>query len=98
MVFEAADTAVDPRVTRALVALFNFMQGKELAGQERATGVAGFMAGYFDAALQDRLRFLQDGQQRCFESFIEAADDASRADWDQLCTAELVEQIGRAHV
>tara|TARA_B100002003_G_scaffold222816_1_gene226881 strand:+ start:879 stop:2126 length:1248 start_codon:yes stop_codon:yes gene_type:complete len=95
VVFEAADTAVDPRVTRALVALFNFMQGKELAGPERATGVAGFMAGYFDAALQDRLRFLQDGQQRCFESFIEAADDASRADWDQLCTAELVEQIER---
>lgn len=95
VVFEAADTAVDPRVTRALAALFNFMQGKELAGQERATGVAGFMAGFFDATLQDRLRFLQDGQQRCFESFTESADDAARTAWEQLCGAELVEQIER---
>ena len=34
VVFEAADTALDPELTRALVAMFNFMQGKELAGQE----------------------------------------------------------------
>ncbi|UJJ31408.1 nitrate regulatory protein [Halopseudomonas maritima] len=95
VVFEAADTAVDPRVTRALVALFNFMQGKELAGQERATGVAGFMAGYFDQALQDRLHFLQDGQKRCFDSFVASADDAARTEWEQLCKAELVEQIER---
>ena len=95
VVFEAADTAVDPRVTRALVALFNFMQGKELAGQERATGVSGFMAGYFDQALQDRLHFLQDGQKRCFDSFVESADDAARTEWEQLCKAELVEQIER---
>ena len=45
VVFEAADTASDPHITRCLVALFNFMQGKEFAGQERATGVAAFGAG-----------------------------------------------------
>ena len=32
VVFEAADIADDPEVTRALVALFNFLQGKEYAG------------------------------------------------------------------
>lgn len=95
VVFDAADTAVDPRVTRALVALFNFMQGKELAGQERASGVAGFMTGYFDPAMQGKLRFLQDGQVRCFESFQEAADEQSLALWQTLCADELIEQIAR---
>ncbi|WP_284217304.1 nitrate- and nitrite sensing domain-containing protein, partial [Klebsiella pneumoniae] len=37
LVFEAADTASHPDISRALIALFSFMQGKELAGQERAT-------------------------------------------------------------
>lgn len=35
---EAADVAADPAVSRLLVALFNLMQGKEFAGQERADG------------------------------------------------------------
>ncbi|WP_206099520.1 nitrate- and nitrite sensing domain-containing protein, partial [Pantoea dispersa] len=34
LVFEAADTASHPDITRALIALFSFMQGKELTGQE----------------------------------------------------------------
>ena len=40
LVFEAADVAADPAVSRLLVALFNLMQGKEFAGQERAAGAA----------------------------------------------------------
>jgi hypothetical protein len=40
VVFEAADSANDLALTQLLVALFNFMQGKEFAGQERATGAA----------------------------------------------------------
>ena len=38
IIFEAADIASDPTITRLLVALFNFMQAKEYAGQERAWG------------------------------------------------------------
>ena len=45
VVFEAADSATHPRISRLLVALFHFMQGKELTGQERATGAAAFSAG-----------------------------------------------------
>ena len=45
VVFEAADSACDPDIARKLVALFHFMQGKELAGQERATGAAVFASG-----------------------------------------------------
>ncbi|WP_213881443.1 nitrate regulatory protein [Pseudomonas sp. dw_358] len=81
VVFEAADSAIDPSITRVLVALFNFMQGKELAGQERATGVTGFAIGYFDAPLRTRLEHLAQSQERCFQSFLEFADDQARSIW-----------------
>lgn len=95
VVFEAADTAVDPDITRSLVALFNFMQGKELAGQERATGVAGFAAGEFDEQQLERMIYLGEAQQRCFESFSEYADAALRGAWRTLCSDELTGEIGR---
>lgn len=92
VVFEAADTAADPRVSRTLVALFNFMQGKELAGQERATGAAGFAAGSFDAAHQQRLVHLIDAQQRCFDIFADFAGPELCAYWrEALPAAELAE-------
>ena len=50
LVFEAADTASHPDITRALIALFSFMHGKELAGQERALGAAGFATGHAAAS------------------------------------------------
>lgn len=40
--YEAADVAADPAISRSLVALVNFTQGKEYAGQERAIGGAAF--------------------------------------------------------
>lgn len=95
VVFEAADTAVDPDITRSLVALFNFMQGKELAGQERATGVTGFVAGQFDNEQLERLTFLWDAQQRCFETFEEYASPALMSAWGALCSEDLVGEIGR---
>ena len=95
VVFEAADTAVDPRITRALVAMFNFMQGKELAGQERAIGVSGFIAGYFDQEQCGKLVFLEDAQRRCFDTFVEFADQDSKRTWLTLCTDELVGEIAR---
>lgn len=75
VVFEAADSASDPTVSRLLVALFNFMQGKEFAGQERAAGSLMFASGRADAAGQQRLLQLIESQERClaiFESFANA--------------------------
>ncbi len=74
VVFEAADAAADSQVSRALVAMFNFMQGKELAGQERAAGVAGFAVGRFDEERSQRLEHLVEAQARCFEVFVEFSD------------------------
>lgn len=88
LVFDAADTALDPEVTRALVALFNLMQGKELAGQERACGVRGFAAGHFSASQHAQLAQLIDGQDRCFEAFLAHAQPPQQAAWAALAESE----------
>lgn len=98
VVFEAADTATDPEISRALVALFNFMQGKEFAGQERALGAACFGAGQVDAALQQQWRHLIDSQQGCFQVFADFSDPevlrADQASRDASVLAE-VERLRR---
>ena len=73
VVFEAADGASDPEVSRLLVALFNFMQGKELAGQERATGARMLASGLAEPADQQHLLHLIESQERCFQVFADFA-------------------------
>lgn len=75
VVFEASDTTADPVVSRALVAMFNFMQGKEFAGQERATAAAGFSAGRFTDAQHRLLLKLIEAQARSFRIFTQFADE-----------------------
>lgn len=74
VVFEAADSATDPKVSRALLALFNFMQGKEFAGQERACGAGAFASGHMDAASQQHWRHLIAAQDGCFQVFTDFSD------------------------
>lgn len=81
VVFEAADSAWDPEISRHLVAFFNFMQGKEFAGQERATGAAVFAAGRVDHDSQQRLLHLIDSQERCVQVFTDFARPALQASW-----------------
>ncbi|WP_226667894.1 nitrate- and nitrite sensing domain-containing protein [Microbulbifer aggregans] len=84
VVFEAADVADDPEVTRSLVALFNFMQAKEFAGQERAWGAIGFAGSHFDASLHDRLSQLQECQQSSLAVFTEFAIEQEKARWEEI--------------
>lgn len=79
VVFEAADSATDPQVSRRLVALFNFTQGKEFAGQERALGSALLVRGQADASEQQRLLHLIESQERCLEVFAAFASPEIRA-------------------
>lgn len=81
LVFEAADTATDPHISRLLVSMFHFIQGKELAGQERAAGTAMFATGTADPTQQDHLRHLMADQQRCLQNFADLASDAAKALW-----------------
>jgi len=95
VVFEAADSAADPQISRALVALFNFMQGKELAGQERAIGAAGFSQGGFDDSLRQALLHRIDAQERSFEVFADFCDPQSRAAWQQVAASPHTSEVER---
>lgn len=81
VVVEAVDSAGDPAISRLLVALFHLMQGKELAGQERALGVVAFSTGQLAPDRQAHLLDLIDGEERSFAVFLEFADGNSRQAW-----------------
>lgn len=83
VVFEAADSASDPEVSRLLVALFNFMQGKEFAGQERATGSAAFASGRATHTAQHKLLNLLESQERCLQVFHDFASVGMAGLWHQ---------------
>ena len=95
IVFETADSAVDPTIARILVAMFNLMHGKELAGQERALGSAGFAAGQFSATQIERLQYLIDAQARCFELFREFSHPAVQQLWQQQAGASYLIDVER---
>ncbi|NKF24280.1 nitrate regulatory protein [Solimonas marina] len=84
IIFSAADISNNPAVTALLVALFNLLQGKEYAGQERGLGSMGFAAGHFDETLCERLLHLQQGQTRSFVEFQKFADAEMQQDWLRL--------------
>ena len=71
--FEAADVASDPETSRALIALVNFAQGKEYAGQERATAGAALSRGHFAAADRRLLLHLAAAEERAFKMFTQFA-------------------------
>ncbi|ACS86285.1 nitrate regulatory protein [Musicola paradisiaca] len=95
LVFEVSDTAAEPVIARALIAMFSFMQGKELAGQERALGAAAFAAGGFSPTEQQTLLDLIERQERCFDTFVSFADDDNRAAWQALVTDREFERLRR---
>ena len=84
VIFEAADIASDPTITRLLVALFNFMQAKEYAGQERAWGAIGFAETHFDVRLCEKLAALQHAQEHHFNIFCEFSCKAHKDALDAL--------------
>lgn len=81
VVFEAADSATDPKISRALVALFHFLQGKEYAGQERAFGGAAYASGQIDAAHRQQWQHLIEAQEACLQVFTDFSDEAVRNAW-----------------
>jgi hypothetical protein len=103
VVFEAADSATDPEISRALVAMFNFMQGKEFAGQERAVGSAVFASGRADGARQQQWLHVIESQERCFEVFADFSDAGLLEAWaaarksSPLADIERLRRIGCAN-
>jgi hypothetical protein len=95
LVFEVADAAFEPSVSRRLVALLNFVQGKELAGQERALGALSFAGGVCSGEHRLRLAHLVEAQERCFQTFTEFADAPARAAWAALQDSPAAAKIER---
>ncbi len=93
VVFEAADSATNPEISRLLVAMFNFMQGKEFAGQERAFGAATFASGQTDGPCQQQWLHLIQQQERCVQVFNDFSPALLRELWqssqDPATLAEL---------
>ncbi|MCI1013338.1 nitrate- and nitrite sensing domain-containing protein [Herbaspirillum sp. C7C2] len=92
LVFEAADVAVDPQISRLLVALFNLMQGKEFAGRERAGGAAAFAMGKITREQEQSIEYqieMQEQALRRFESFAEGFRNEWTAMQATLPLAEL---------
>ncbi len=95
VVFEAADSATDPDISRALVAMFNFMQGKEFSGQERAFGGGCFASGHTDGARQQQWLHLIESQERCFEVAMAFSDEAVRDAWQATERASPLVELER---
>ncbi|GAA0792173.1 nitrate regulatory protein [Marinobacterium sediminicola] len=95
IVFEAADIATDAEISRALVALFHFLQAKEHTGQERAWGSVGFASGSFTPELKARLLHLRESQQRCLDVFIRFTGEQERVNWAGIETSEETAELAR---
>jgi hypothetical protein len=83
--YEAADVAADAAISRSLVALVNFTQGKEYAGQERAIGGAAFSGDSVSEDDRCRLAQLLAAQERAFRIFSEFADPRCAERYCRLC-------------
>lgn len=83
LVFEAADVAVDPGISRLLIGLFQLMQGKEYAGQERAAGATAFAAGRITPEQVQKIEYLIEMQEQSLQHFAALAD-SFRAEWQAL--------------
>ncbi|TKY82993.1 nitrate- and nitrite sensing domain-containing protein [Pectobacterium polonicum] len=95
LVFEVSDTAADPGISRALIAMFSFMQGKELAGQERAVGAAAYAGGSVDEDTRQKLLDLIERQERCFDTFLNFSDEESQRRWRTIAVDSEFERLRR---
>ncbi|PLL20394.1 transcriptional regulator, partial [Klebsiella michiganensis] len=90
------DSIDDPQIAGRMVALYSFMQGKELVGQERALGALGFARGQFSDELRQQLVDRIDGQQPCFDTFQALASSPQSVMFVEQCQAGLeIEQLRR---
>ena len=95
VIFEVAYLASDPKLTRALSALFHLIQGKELVAQERGWTAIGFARGYFVERLQERLKQLTEKIDEVFEGFQQTATDDQQARFSALIKGPQHEVLNR---
>ena len=91
--YEIARLTGDADLKNLVTAYGVFMQGKERAGLERATGSAGFAAGRFDSALFQRFVGLGSAQDTFFSVFRGIAPADTVAALDQRVEGRAREEV-----
>ncbi|MCB5185366.1 nitrate- and nitrite sensing domain-containing protein [Methylobacillus gramineus] len=81
LIFDITDNAVNSKISTYLLALYNLVQAKEFAGQERAVGSYLFGSGTVQQEHQHKLLELIALQDRHFELFCQFGSDAWREAW-----------------
>jgi methyl-accepting chemotaxis protein len=95
MVGEAAARVEAPEAAKSLSVYLSFLSAKELAGQERAVGAAGFASGRFDAARLRRFVMLGDQQDLYFRIIAGAATPAQSAFMRRTVAGEAVDAVAK---
>jgi methyl-accepting chemotaxis protein len=92
---ESAKASDSPAVTANLLAYYNFLAAKERAGQERATGSAGFAAGQFAPAQYRTLLTILAEQSAFLASFQSYATEAQRDAAQRTLSGPIVAEAER---
>ena len=88
-----AELSIQRDVSNAALAMFNFLQGKERAGIERAVGSLGYTRGYFD--LREILRFqgLISAQESYYANFNGLATEGQKAEFAEIMQSEAASKV-----
>jgi len=92
---ESVKVSDSPAVTANLLAYFNFLAAKERAGQERATGSAGFASGQFTPPQYRILLTILAEQTAFLSSFQSYATEAQRNTAQQTLSGPIVTEAER---
>ena len=92
---EMAKEIDDAEAVAKLSSLLGLMNAKERAGQERATGAAGFAAGQFDTAQHRALVAAVSAQDAFITTFNSYANEAEREQFTKTVTGTAVDEVLR---
>lgn len=88
LIFEITDNMGNSKISTYLLALYNLVQGKEFAGQERAFGSYIFGSGKMQLEHQQKLLELIALQDRHFELFCQFNGNELQKDWQTIMQSE----------
>ncbi len=92
---EMAVVSRDARVTKAILAYVQLLQGKERAGQERATASGGFGAKKFEPVLHRSFTQLIARQEVFFDTFAKNAEPELRQAFEKVMGDPVVKEVDR---